>query len=166
MPWEVPQTQTEIVAIHAALLATSPEGDVLYFGDWVAVTTTSAGPTLCRLYHMESQTVEAFAPADIPSTNAFCGGQAFMAGGMLLAVGGTVRRPTPPDQPAPDIHDAMGHWDGERACWVYRQDMKRWLRVRDLNFQPGSSDKGGGRWYPIAVTLADGEVFAAGGHPS
>src|SRR5438067_10566859 len=110
MPWEVLQTQTEIVAIHAALLATSPEGDVLYFGDWVAVTTTSAAPTLCRLHHMESQTDQALAPADIPATSAFCGGQAFMAGGTLLAGGGTVRRPTPPAQPAPHIHDATGHW--------------------------------------------------------
>jgi galactose oxidase-like protein len=166
MPWEVLQTQTEIVAIHAALLATSPEGDVLCFGDWAGVTSTSAGPTLCRLYHMGSQTVEPFAPADAPCTNAFCGGQAFMAGGVLLVAGGTVRKPAPPDPPPPYPHDAAGHWDGERACWVYRQDVKRWFRVSDLNFQPGSTTKGGGRWYPIVVALGNGEVFAAGGHPS
>lgn len=34
----------------------------------------------------------------------------------------------------------------------------------DLNFQP-DADFGGGRWYPSLVTLANGEVFAAGGHP-
>src|SRR5919109_4759564 len=61
MPWEVLQTETEIVPIHAALLATSAQGDIVYFGDWANVTTTDAGPTLCRLYHMDSQTVERFA---------------------------------------------------------------------------------------------------------
>lgn len=163
MPWEYPKKETEVVAIHAALLATSGKGDVLYFGDWVDVTDTSAGPTHCRIYHMgPPQTVETFAPASIPTTNAFCGGQAFMAGGVLLVAGGTVRRPLAND---PHAHDALGHWDGERACWVYRPDLKRWLRAADLNFQPGST-KGGGRWYPTLVTLGDGQVFAAGGHPS
>lgn len=164
MPWEYPQTETEIVAIHAALLATSAEGDVLYFGDWADVTGTSAGPTHCRIYHMASPPkVEVFADGDRPSTNAFCAGQAFMAGGLLLVAGGTVRRPVTTD---PHVHDALGHWDGEHACWVYRPDLKRWLRVADLNFQPGSTTKGGGRWYPILVALGDGQVFAAGGHPS
>jgi hypothetical protein len=163
MPWQVLPNQTEIVAIHAALLPTSPEGDVLYFGDWVNVTKKDAGPTLCRIYHMASQTVERFTPTEAPSTNAFCAGQAFMARGWLLVGGGTVRRP---DDAQTDVHDHLGHWDGERACWVYRPDLKRWLRVADLNFQPGSSSKGGGRWYPMLVALGSGDVFAAGGHPS
>lgn len=300
MPWEILQQSTEVVAIHAALLTTSPEGDVLLFGDWKDVTTDAAGPTHCRTYHMATRTVEGFADADRPSTNAFCAGQAFMSGGSLLVAGGTVRRPTWPnlaldgDMEAPatssytptncalskgttersqgtrslkvvttaafgaasqggalpagtatisvsvrhkqtagtngalvlrltpsgtligtdqgtsgswtlrtvsgaiqpgdsgwqvslrggdsgadvsyfddlkveayrDLHDAMGHWDGERACWIYRPRDKRWFRTADLNFQPGSTSQGGGRWYPMLVTLADGQVFAAGGHPS
>jgi hypothetical protein len=164
MPWELSSANSEIVAIHAALLPTSPEGDVIFFGDWVNITATQAGPTLCRLYHTASQTVESFAAADVPSTNAFCGGQAFMARGWLLVAGGTVRRPM--QNPANDVHDALGHWDGERACWVYQSDKKRWVRVKDLNFQPGSTSKGGGRWYPMLVALGSGEIFAAGGHPS
>jgi hypothetical protein len=164
MPWEVLQTQTEIVAIHAALLPTSAEGDLLYFGDWQGITPAAAPPTHCRLYHMASQTVESFAAADRPSTNAFCGSQAFMARGWLLVAGGTVRKPM--TDPAADVHDAAGHWDGERAAWVYRPEKKYWVRVKDLNFQPGSSSKGGGRWYPTLVALGNGEVFAAGGHPS
>jgi hypothetical protein len=115
------------------------------------------------MYHMATRTVEGFAEADRPSTNAFCGGHAFMSGGRLLVAGGTVRRPS---DLQPDVHDAMKHWDGERACWIYRPDDKRWVRTADLNFQPGSTSQGGGRWYPMLVTLADGQVFAAGGHPS
>jgi hypothetical protein len=163
MPWQVLPAQTEIVAIHAALLPTSPEGDVLYFGDWANITDQSAGPTLCRLYNMASQTVEGFGAADVPSTNAFCSGQAFLAHGWLLVAGGTVRRPQPGTG---HVHDVALHWDGERACWVYRPDLKRWLRVKDLNFQPNSTSKGGGRWYPMLVALGNGDVFAVGGHPS
>lgn len=170
MSWDYPQTETDIVAIHAALLATSAEGDVLYFGDWKNVTTTGAGPTHCRIYHMGSPpTIEAFANGDRPSTNAFCAGQAFMAGGLLLVAGGTVRWGATKDPLKPDPndhHDTLKHADGERACWIYRPDVKRWVRVADLNFQPGSGTKGGGRWYPTLVALANGEVFAAGGHPS
>lgn len=165
MPWEVLLVETEIVAIHAGLLPTSPDGDVLYFGDWTNITDQSAGPTLCRLYHMASQTVEGFSAADAPSTNAFCGGQAFLARGWLLVAGGTVRRPQTAAG-AGHVHDAAGHWDGERASWIYRPDLKRWLRAKDLNFQPNSTSKGGGRWYPMLVALGNGEVFAAGGHPS
>jgi hypothetical protein len=163
MPWQVLSAGTEIVAIHAALLPTSPEGDVLYFGDWVNITDQGAGPTLCRLYHMGSETVEGFSAADVPSTNAFCGGQAFLARGALLVAGGTVRRPQPGTG---HIHDVSLHWDGERATWIYRPELKRWVRVKDLNFQPGSTSKGGGRWYPMLVALGNGDVFAAGGHPS
>ena len=189
MPWRVLPTETEIVAIHAALLPTSPEGDVLYFGDWAGVTDRTernSGPTLCRLYHMASQTVEGFATADAPSTNAFCSGHAFMARGTLLVAGGTVRRPPAEEvgetedavetdaaelaeegmEPPSNVHEEMHHWDGERACWVYLPFQKRWARVRDLNFQPASTTQGGGRWYPMLVALSDGEVFAAGGHPS
>jgi len=41
MPWDFPtnsdtgeDADTGIVAIHTALLPTSPEGDILCFGDW------------------------------------------------------------------------------------------------------------------------------------
>ena len=91
MPWQVLPNQTEIVAIHAALLPTSPEGDVLYFGDWVNVTKKDAGPTLCRIYHMASQTVEGFTAAEAPTTNAFCAGQAFTAHGLRAAAPKRVR---------------------------------------------------------------------------
>ena len=161
MTWQKLPTKTEIVAIHAALLTTSPDGDIVYFGDWAGITPTAAPPTLCRLYHMAPESVESFQAADRPTTSAFCGGQAFLARGELLAVGGTVRRPP---QIAGDPHG--GHWDGERACWVYLPRKKMWIRVKDLNFQPGSTTKGGGRWYPTVVTLANGDAFAVGGHPS
>jgi hypothetical protein len=30
----------------------------------------------------------------------------------------------------------------------------------------GNPNKGGGRWYPTLITLADGETLAISGHPS
>ena len=163
MPWEILQQSTDVVAIHAALLATSPDGDILLFGDWKDVTPDAAGATHCRIYHMTTRTVEGFANADRPSTNAFCGGHAFMNRGLLLVAGGTVRRPS---TTAHDVHDDAGHWDGEQASWIYEPDDKRWVRTADLHFQPGSTTKGGGRWYPMLVALSDGQVLAIGGHPS
>jgi hypothetical protein len=160
MPWQVLPTQTDIIAIHAALLPTSPEGDILCFGDWTGHGPTSRPFTHCRLYHMASQSLESFATGDMPNTNAFCAGQAFLADGRLLVAGGTIGWP----EEHAGLHDP--HWDGERACWLYLPRAKRWTRIRDLNFQPGSNSQGGGRWYPTLVTLANGEIFAAAGHPS
>lgn len=162
MPWEVVQgVDTEVIAIHAALLPTSEHGDILCFGDW-----TNPGPTThTRLYHVASKTIESFAVAKLPSTNAFCGGQAFLADGRLLVAGGTKAWPEDPDAMIPEkLHEH--HYNGERACWMYLPRGKRWERVEDLNFQPGSTSRGGGRWYPTLVTLENGEVFAAGGHPA
>lgn len=37
--------------------------------------------------------------------------------------------------------------------------------VASMNFEPGTTNQGGGRWYPTLVTLATGEVLAVAGHP-
>ncbi len=164
MPWELLQSvDTDILAIHAALLPTSAEGDILCFGDW-----TNAGPlTHWRLYHVGPASIDPYSSQDLgkPDTNAFCGGQAFLTDGRLILAGGTKAWPEDPDQMIPEkLHEH--HYNGERACWQYLPRTKTWNRVHDLNFQPGSSSRGGGRWYPTLVTLPDGQVFAAGGHPA
>ena len=96
MPWTVLNTKTGIVAIHAALLPSSPKGDILCFGDW-----NNPGPTThTRLYHIDPESVDSFAMADLPDTNGFCGGQAFLADGRLLLGGGTFDWPEiPADEP-------------------------------------------------------------------
>jgi len=163
MPWKILPTQTEIIAIHAALLPTSAKGDVICFGDW----TNPTASTHTRIYRIDPEAVTAFAMAELPNTNAFCGGQAFLADGRLLVGGGTVDWPElAADQQIPQGGNPHAHhYHGDRACWTYLPVARKWTRVKDLSFQPGNDPIGGGRWYPTLVTLGNGEVFAAGGHP-
>ncbi len=163
MPWKILTTQTEIIAIHAALLPTNPKGEILCFGDW----TNPSASTHTRLYTIDPEAVSGFAMADLPNTNAFCGGQSFLADGRLLVGGGTVDWPQlAADQQIPQGGNPHAHhYHGDRACWTYLPIARKWQRVKDMNFQPGSDSIGGGRWYPTLVTLSNGEVFAAGGHP-
>src|SRR5262245_39140334 len=92
MGWTTIVTDSELVAIHAALLPTEPDGVVVYFGDW---TGGSGGvgvqeATYTRLHHLEPNHPEPIEPVDaVPETDVFCGGQAFLADGRLLAAGGT-----------------------------------------------------------------------------
>lgn len=162
MSWETLPTSSEIVAIHAALLPTSDEGDILCFGDWAA-----PGPTThARLFHVGPGTVEAFATGDLATTNAFCAGQSFLADGRLLVGGGTASWPAvKPEDPLPPGKPHGHHYAGERHCWLYLPRAKKWVPAGSFNFQPGSTSIGGGRWYPTLVTLGNGHVFATAGHP-
>lgn len=161
MPWEpIGSLSTELTAIHAALLTTSPLGDILCFGDWAGSGEGGVVPsTLSRIFHVDGGGVDDFNESDLPYTNGFCGGQAWLADGRLLLAGGTVGWP----ETHGGIHEP--HYDGERACWLYLPREARWTQVRNLSFQPGSSSIGGGRWYPTLVTLSNGEVIAIAGHP-
>ena len=163
MPWKTLSTQTEIIAIHAALLPTKAKGEVLCFGDW----TNPSASTHTRIYTIDPEAISGFPMADLPNTNAFCGGQSFLADGRLLVGGGTIDWPQlAADQAIPPGGNPHAHhYHGDRACWTYLPIARKWQRVKDLNFQPGSDSVGGGRWYPTLVTLGNGEVFAAGGHP-
>ena len=161
MPWEpIGSLSTEITAIHAALLPTSPLGDILCFGDWAGSGEGGVVPsTLSRVFHVDGGGVDDFDDFDLPDTNGFCGGQAWLGDGRLLLAGGTVGWPETHAGPhAP-------HYEGERACWLYLPREARWTQVRSLSFQPGSNSIGGGRWYPTLVTLSNGEVMAIAGHP-
>lgn len=165
MPWTTITTDSELTAIHTALLPTEPDGVIFYYGDWAAAGGGAGvqNLTFSRLYRLASgvaDPIESFPDDALPTTDCFCGGQAFLADGRLLSGGGTFGWANTHD----GIH--LEHYDGERACWIYLPRAKRWTRADDLNFQPGSYSQGGGRWYPTLVTLANGEVFVVGGHPS
>ena len=154
MPWTIAATSTDIVAIHAALLPTQPKGEILIFGDW---KDPQAGTTHTRIFRVDPETVSN--PENLPMQNLFCGGQAFLADGRLLIAGGTVA------WPAGGGHVHGAHYDGERAAYLYLPRQKKFVPVANLNFQPGSNGKGGGRWYPTLVTLQTGQVWAVAGHP-
>jgi hypothetical protein len=166
MSWNTINTNSQITAIHAALLPTEPDGVVLYYGDWAVSGKIGVQPiTHGRLYRMApglNNPIEIIGEAVSPTTDAFCGGQAFLSDGRLLSAGGT-------EGWAQAHLEHPDHYDGERACWIYLPRAKRWTPVKDLGFQPNSPDInpiGGGRWYPTLVTLGNGEVIAIGGHPS
>ncbi|MBM3726412.1 MAG: DUF1929 domain-containing protein [Acidobacteria bacterium] len=160
MPWTIAPTDTEIVAIHAALLPTSAKGEILLFGDW---KDPQVGTTHTRIYAIDPESLSN--PQNLPSQNLFCGGQAFLADGRLLIAGGTVAWPeVPGDQDLPPGKPHGHHYNGERAAYIYLPRQRRFVQVADLGFQPGSSI-GGGRWYPTLVTLPSGQVWAVAGHP-
>jgi hypothetical protein len=161
MPWTIAATNTDIVAIHAALLPTAEKGELLIFGDWKSPTT---GTTHTRVYAIDPEGVTS--PQNLPSQNLFCGGQAFLADGRLLVAGGTVAWPeVPGDQALPAGKPHGHHYSGERVTYIYLPRQKKFVQVKNLKFQPGSTSLGGGRWYPTLVTLHSGQVWAVGGHP-
>lgn len=172
MPWDdVLETETEIIAIHAALLPTSEMGDILYFGDWKDLLSGGdselAHLTHARLFRIADEDIGLSTAGNLPDTNAFCGGQAFLADGRLLVAGGTRKRL--PGDPPPEEDDEHKHGNmfggGERGCWIYEPRTFRWTKIADLNLDPNGTPRSGGRWYPSVVTLADGQAFAVGGHP-
>ncbi len=167
MPWETLPTGSQIVAIHAALLPTTPRGTVLMFGDWGdedGPDSSQLQVTHTRRYRIEPEDV--LTVSNQPTSNAFCGAQSFLADGRLLVAGGTEAWETHDDP------DHPSHYGGQRACWVFLPWSNTWRPIANLNASPadqGSAsafwEMGGGRWYPGVVTLGNGEVFAAAGHP-
>jgi hypothetical protein len=81
MGWTTPVTDSELVAIHAALVPTEPDGVIVYFGNWTGreggVGVQEA--TYTRLHHLQPghQTpIEELSGADVlPTTDVFCAGQ-------------------------------------------------------------------------------------------
>ncbi len=76
-------------------------------------------------------------------TNLFCAGLAMMADGRLIAVGGHY-----------GAGGEGGEFKGLRSAEIFDPWTHRWTRTRDMM---------AGRWYPTAITLADGRVMAIAG---
>jgi len=159
MPWTIATNNSEILAIHAALL---PTNQILMFGgsEHNAAQNesgNSADLDNSRLFNLGGGTL--IETIGSPTTDVFCSGHSLLADGRLLVGGGT--------KEWGGEHAGHGHtlnFLGEHACWIYHPRARQWERVRDLNFEPGQPD-GGGRWYPTLVTLANGESLAVAGHP-
>lgn len=168
--WDVVTDNSMILAVHAALLHT---GHILYFGgnqfnshahqSWVD-TGELRFIDNTRLYNCA--TGEITNPGSPPS-DLFCCGHAFLASGDLLVAGGTERWVL--SDTAPDPHS--GHWPGLRDASIFSAQRHEWLRAEPMLTEPGNrnpdeAERGGGRWYPTLLTLANGRVIALSGHPS
>ena len=160
MPWSLNPSNSEILAIHAALL---PNGKILYFGgDQHSADELAAGRIQNTRLFVANGTIEP-GSATLPSTDVFCSGHSFAGDGRLVVAGGTEEWGTgmggDPDHP----HGL--NFGGERACWIFHPRANEWHRIADMHFETGRPT-GGGRWYPTVVTLGNGEVCAFSGHPS
>jgi hypothetical protein len=194
MPWDLvvdsngDPRETSILVVHAGAL---PTGEVLFFGgsehSFARFQEFKGGVSLLKSQRFRVSDGHLFNIDPSPNTDLFCCGHAFLGDGRLLAAGGSRDWPiafygdpppahahAPPlfdqDPDDPNPHEVAGHWDGERACWVYQHWQHRWVRVRDMSFEAiegmPQHQEGGGRWYPTLITLANGRVIAFAGHPS
>nr|WP_281723014.1 galactose oxidase early set domain-containing protein [Nitrosomonas nitrosa] len=164
MPWNSTVVDSEILAVHAALVPNGDAGEVVLFGGdehWIDQTEPNGNFRKTRVYDVKTH---ALVTAQIPSpdSDVFCAHHAFAADGRLLIAGGTQKWSGVPDAHAHAL-DFLGH----RRCWLYNYKQRTWTEITKLNKNPDQPDEehSGGRWYPGLVTLANGEVAAFFGHP-
>jgi hypothetical protein len=131
--WQILDFDSQIVAVHAALLHT---GDVLFFaGSGYNVANAKAKRYRTRVWHYPTPKITApRTPIDL-----FCCGHAFLPGGRLVAAGGTLRY-----DPFRGIRDSLAFDPGTR----------RWSRLKAMHHP---------RWYPALITLGDGRIAAVSG---
>jgi hypothetical protein len=115
-----------LVDVHMALL---PTGNVLMWDAWETKVTTSA--------HLWNPTSQVFTGVSNQFSAIFCSGQAMLADGRQMVIGGFVSS------------DA-----GIKDANIFNPATSSWTRVADMNYA---------RWYPTATTLSDGRVLALGG---
>lgn len=174
-PWEVALEDAEILAVHAALIPVAPARVLLMGGDEHDKSNADEGDIHnTRVFHFASGAVS---DSDSPPADVFCCGHAFLPDGRWLVGGGTLQWNDPETidgelnpEGVEDQHvDAHGnpqnHWSGARDCAAYDPETGEWTATAPLQPEPGQAVRGGGRWYPTLITLADGRVLAVGGHP-
>ncbi|MDQ5821217.1 MAG: galactose oxidase early set domain-containing protein [Actinomycetota bacterium] len=159
MPWNPTVVDSQILAIHAALVPNGDDGEVVLFGGdehWSAQQEPGGDFRKTRVYDVRTHALVG-APIPSPDSDVFCAAHAFTADGRLLIVGGTKAWSTGHG------HD-LAFW-GHRRCWLYNARERQWVEAARLLPDPyGDGSTGGGRWYPGAVTMGNGEVLALFGH--
>lgn len=165
MPWNAAAVNSEILAVHAALVPSGSQGEVVLFGGdehWSDQQESAGGGKFkkTRLYDVQTHAIVA-ASVPSPDSDVFCSHHAFAADGRLLIAGGTSKWPEGGDAHGHDL-DFLGH----RRCWLYSPRGRRWTEAAQLNKNPDlESEESGGRWYPGLLTLGNGDVLALFGHP-
>ena len=140
--WSAPSSWPD-VAIHLHVL---PNGNVLTWADddhpdypW----SGTRGPDKTKAYVWDIGTSinPHFEPINNESTNLFCSGHAFLPDGRLLIMGGH------------EGQDGFGSTDANFFDY----------RVQTYGSWSKASSMASGRWYPSAVSLANGEVLTVSG---
>jgi FtsP/CotA-like multicopper oxidase with cupredoxin domain len=131
--WELLPCDSQVLAVHAALLHT---GRVLFFaGTGNDPAKEPAHDFRSVVWDCQNGTFhKPFTPIDF-----FCAGQAFLPDGRLLVAGGTQQ---------------YDPFFGLRDSYLFDTLAEDWVHVQDMAH---------GRWYPSLVALGDGEVLAVGG---
>lgn len=164
MGWNGALVDSQILAVHAALVPTGDQGEVVLFGGdehWSAQQESAGGDVWkkTRIYDVGTHSIIS-GSIPSPDSDVFCAHHAFAADGRLLIAGGTSKWPE---------SDAHGHgldFLGHNRSWLYNPHTRNWVEVAKLNRNPDQPDEAesGGRWYPGCVTLANGDVIATFGH--
>ncbi|HXU37452.1 MAG TPA: LodA/GoxA family CTQ-dependent oxidase [Blastocatellia bacterium] len=128
--WELLPCDSQVLAVHAALLHT---GKVLFFAGSGNDELYTTGLRSVVWDYENGSFHQPVTPIDV-----FCAHQSFLADGRLLVVGGT----------------ETYAFTGLRTAYAFDPATENWIRLGDMST---------GRWYPVAVTLGDGRVLAAGG---
>lgn len=168
-PWEVIVANSTDMAVHAALLHTAPRGEVLYFGgtyhadySWIHDIASDK----IRKPTTGTQQIDRNSPTfGLLGSDLFCSGHAFLHTGELLVAGGQLPNPEAENGEDPDQHRHGGMaGGGERRAFRFLPDAERWFDAAAMNLAPDGSEKSGGRWYPVLITLDTGQILAVGGH--
>jgi Domain of unknown function (DUF1929) len=110
--WEVLDQDSEVPAVHAALL---PTGEIVYYSG------NEGFPAEARVWDPASGTV--YTPPNTPDTDLFCSGLTLAFDGRLLVVGGTEAYSTGPGVP----------WIGSKAAYLF-EPIGGWQRLDDMSF--------------------------------
>lgn len=165
MVWNSDVVDSEILAVHAALVPNQGVGEVILFGGdehWRGQEESTGKFRKTRLYDVATHSlVDPDPPIPSPDSDVFCAHHAFVTDGRLLVAGGTQKWPESDDVHVHDL-DFLGH----RRCWVYNHRQRNWREVARLNTNPDQSDEehSGGRWYPGLISLGNGDALAMFGH--
>src|SRR5712664_2146488 len=166
MPWKITAADSEVLAVHAALL---PTGKIIYFTGNQYSVDEQVGRVLahCRFYDCATDQVSV-APPPSTTRDVFCCGHTLRWDGHLIIAGGTEPL-TAEGTTEPGTHAQAGHVPGIRDAWEFDPFAGTWSTLSPMQPGPlragGKATQTGGRWYPTLTTLESGEVIAFGGHP-
>ena len=167
MGWNPNEIDSEILAVHAALVPNGTQGEVVLFGGdehWSA-QQESAGNDSWKKTRVYDVAGHALVPGQVqsPASDVFCAHHAFIGDGRLLIAGGTSKWSNDADDAQ---HDHGLDFLGHSRCWLYNPRVREWVETARLNRNPDQPDeaRSGGRWYPGLVPLGDGSAVAFFGH--